>query len=168
MKRNFLLFGLLIILFSACKKESFNAAKQATIDETKIQAYIAANHLTVTKDPSGIYYQIIQESAGTTHPSIADSDTVQVSYTGRLLNGTAFDSEAVTLLPLSSVVTGFQYGMQLITANGSTPYSRIMMIIPSALGYGSVAQTGGSTPIPANSVLIFTVDLIGIIPGYGK
>jgi FKBP-type peptidyl-prolyl cis-trans isomerase FkpA len=165
MKRNFLLFGLLIILFSACKKETFNATKQATIDDTKIQAYITANHLNVKKDASGIYYQIIQESAGTIHPSTADSDTVQVTYTGKFINGTVFDTESVSLLPMASLVKGFQDGMQLCTANGSTPYARIFMIIPSGLGYGSVAQTGGTVPIPANTILTFTVDLIGIIPG---
>jgi len=48
--------------------------------------------------------------------------------------------------------------LPFIGADGVTkPYSRIRLIIPSALGYGSVAQSG----IPANSVLDFTIDLIG-------
>ena len=104
MKRIFLLFGLLIVLFSACTKTSYNATKQADIDEIKIQKYIAANHLTVTKDPSGIYYQIIQKSAGTIHPSVADSDTVQVTYTGKLLNGKEFDSNKKTGKPFEFTV----------------------------------------------------------------
>jgi len=160
MKIQFLLFGLLILLFSACKKESYNPTKQATIDENKIQAYIAANHLTVTKDPSGIYYQIITQNPGP-HPSVADSDTIQVTYTGKLLNGSVFDTETVTTFPLASLVPGFIDGMKLIGANGQAPYSRIFMIIPSSLGYGSAAGEA----VPPNSVLIFTVDLIGF---YGK
>ena len=169
MKRIFLLFGLLIVLFSACTKTSYNATKQADIDEVKIQKYIAANHLTVTKDPSGIYYQIITKSAGTIHPSVADSDTVQVSYTGKLLNDGVFDTENVTLLPLASLVKGFQSGMELLTADGSKPYARIMMIIPSNLAYGTTAlPAGGGVAVPANSVLVFTVDLIGLVQGHGK
>jgi len=169
MKRIFLLFGLLIVLFSACTKTSYNTTKQADIDEIKIQKYIAANHLTVTKDPSGIYYQILQTSAGTIHPSVADSDTVQVTYTGKLLNGGVFDSESVTLLPMSGLVKGFQTGMSLLTSNGAAPYARIMMIIPSNLAYGTTSLAAGNgVAVPANSVLVFTVDLIGIVQGFGK
>jgi FKBP-type peptidyl-prolyl cis-trans isomerase FkpA len=155
MKKQFLLFGLLIILFSACTKTSFNAPKQAAIDEEKIQLYIAANHLNVTKDPTtGIYYQIITANPGP-HPT--STDTVQVSYVGKLLNGTVFDSESVTELPVTDLVIGFQDGIQLVGSNGAAPYARILMIIPSALGYGTTA----SASVPANSVLVFTVDLIG-------
>src|ERR1700749_2252439 len=104
MKRQFLLFGLLIILFSACKKTSFNAPKQATIDDDKIKAYIAANHIDVTKDPSsGIYYKIETVNSGP-HPTL--SDTVQVTYTGKMLNGTVFDTESASIIAMSDVVKG--------------------------------------------------------------
>jgi FKBP-type peptidyl-prolyl cis-trans isomerase FkpA len=157
MKRQFLLFGLLIILFSACKKTSFNDSKQATIDDDKIKAYIAANHIDVTKDPSGIYYKIETVNSGP-HPT--SSDTVQVTYTGKMLNGTVFDTENASIIALSNVVKGWQLAIPLMGANGATPYCRLRLIIPSALGYGSVEQTGNVT-IPANSVLDFTIDLIG-------
>ena len=165
MKLQFLLFGLLIILFSACKKQIYNATSQAAIDEVKIQKYIAANHITATKDPSGIYYQILTPNPGP-HPSIADSDTVQVTYTGKLLNGGVFDSANVTTLALTDLIPGFADGMQLIGTNGTKPYGRILIIIPSSLGYGSVAQPAGNgVAIPPNNVLVYTVDLIGF---YGK
>ncbi len=154
MKRQFLLFGLLIILFSACKKTSFNTPKQAQIDDDKIKAYIAANHIDVTKDPSGIYYKIVTPDTGA-HPTLAD--TAQVTYTGKLLNGTVFDTQSGYIIPLSSVVKGWQIGLPLMGSDGKAPYCRLRLIIPSALGYGAVAQTN----IPANSVLDFTIDLIG-------
>jgi FKBP-type peptidyl-prolyl cis-trans isomerase len=158
MKKHFLLFSLLIILFSACKKGGFDATKQATIDDDKIKAYIAANHIdSLTKDPSGIYYKIITNNPGP-HPTT--SDTIQVSYTGKLLNGTIFDTEVATTFPLSSVVQGWQIILPKIGANGTTPYARIRFILPSALGYVNAA-TSGSVPIPANSVLDFQLDLIG-------
>jgi FKBP-type peptidyl-prolyl cis-trans isomerase len=149
MKKQFLLFGLLILLFTACKKQSFNATKQSVIDDEKIQAYIAANHINVTKAPSGIYYEIIRADTGT-HP--LDTATVQVSYTGKLLNGTVFDTESADIIGLSGAIVGWQDGLPLIAPGG-----RIRLIIPSALGYGS--SVSGS--IPANSVLDFTIDLLG-------
>ena len=154
MKRYFLLLsGLLIILFSACRKE-LNAATQAQIDDAKIQAYIKANHLNMTKDTSGIYYQIITANAGP-HPTLLD--TVKVTYTGELLNGTQFDTESGTNFAMNELVPGAQYGLLLVGANGKAPYGRIKFIIPSTLGYGN--ESFGS--VPANSPLVFTFDLIG-------
>jgi len=151
MKKLFLLFGLSILLFSACTKTSYNPTKQAAIDDTKIQAYIAANKITgLTKDPSGVYYKFIIQNNATSHPN--DTSTVQVTYSGKLLNGTVFDSESVTLLPLTEVVKGWQIAVPYMTDG-----ERMLLIVPSGLGYG----TTGSTNIPANSVLVFTIDLIG-------
>jgi len=149
MKKQFLLFGLLIALFSACKKESFNATKQSVIDDEKIQAYLAANHITATKTSTGLYYKILIADTGA-HPTA--TDTVQVNYSGSLLNGTIFSPESIGILDLPSTVAGFQQGIPLI-ANGG----RIMIFVPSALGYGTAVDGN----IPANSVLIFTVDLLG-------
>jgi FKBP-type peptidyl-prolyl cis-trans isomerase FkpA len=161
MKKQFLLFGLLLlILFAACKKQSFNASKQATIDDDKIKAYIAANHINAIKDTSGIYYQIITQIDSGAKPTVAD--TVQVTYTGKLLNGSVFDSEVASNFPLSNVITAWKYMIPLIAAKATAggPYSRIRFIVPSALGYGTTAESG----IPANSVLDFTIDLIGFYP----
>lgn len=154
MKRYFLLLsGLIIILFSACRKE-LDTTTQASIDDAKIQAYIKANHLTMTKDTSGIYYQIITANPGP-HPTL--TDTVKVTYTGELLNGTSFDSQSSTTFAINELVVGAQYGLTLVGANGQAPYARIKLIIPSRLGYGN--ETFGN--IPANSPLVFTFDLLG-------
>lgn len=154
MKRYFLLLsGLIIILFSACRKD-IDTNTQAAIDDAKIQAYIQANHLNMTKDTSGIYYQIITTNPGP-HPTL--TDTVKVTYTGELLNGTSFDSESGTTFAVSDLVRGAQYGLTLVGSNGKAPYGRIKMIIPSRLAYGTVV----SGNIPPNSPLVFTFDLLG-------
>src|SRR5471030_2145465 len=154
MKRIFLLSGLLIVLFSSCKKQTFNDTRQATIDDLKIQAYIKANNIdSLTKDPSGLYYRIITQNPGA-HPTI--TDTVQVSYVGKLLNGTAFDTETTPIIvDMPNVIKGWKIGLPMIGADHITGHkpARIRLIIPSSLGYGSVVQTGGSTTIPANSCL---------------
>lgn len=149
MKRYLLLLAVFVTVFSSCSKDSFDPAKQAAKDDAAIQAYIAANNITATKDPSGIYYQVITPGTGA-YPTV--NSKVTVNYTGKLLNGIVFDSGNLPSTALSTLVKGWQYGIPHINTGG-----RILLLIPSALGYGNTTQ--GS--IPANSVLIFTVDLTG-------
>ena len=150
MKRYILLLSLFVIGISACKKTTpFDPAKQAAIDDAAIQAYIKANSITATKDPSGLYYQVVTPGTGV-YP--AKNSLVTMNYTGKLLNGTVFDSGIISNQPLSSLITGWQIGVPYINTGG-----RLLLLIPSGLGYGDTAN--GS--IPANSVLIFTIDLTG-------
>lgn len=154
MKRHLylLLFSLFVICLSSCKKNDVTS-EQAAIDDAKIQAYIKANNITVTKDPSGIYYQVIKAGPDTNPSSypIAKS-TIQVSSTGKLLNGTTFNQHTVQDFLLSSTIKGWQIGIPHINTKG-----RLLLIVPSALGYGATVQNNA----PANSVLVFTIDLIG-------
>lgn len=149
MKKYLLLLAVFVTVFSSCSKDSFDPAKQAAKDDTAIQAYISANNITATKDPSGVYYQVITPGTGA-YPTV--NSLITVNYTGKLLNGTVFDSGSINSTALNSLVKGWQYGLPHINTGG-----RILLLIPSALGYGNT--TAGS--IPANSVLIFTVDLTG-------
>jgi len=149
MKKYFLLLSLLIIGVSSCKKESsFNAAAQAVTDNAAIKAYIAANNITATEDPSGLYYSVLIPGTGA-YPTA--SSTVNVNYTGTLLDGTVFQTLSNLNDPLSGLIKGWQIGLPHINTGG-----RILLMIPSGLGYGNNGQSG----IPANSVLIFTIDLL--------
>src|ERR1700753_2389800 len=149
MKRYILLFALVIGAFSSCKKDSFDPAKQAATDDAAIQAYIKANNITATKDPSGLYYQVITPGTGG-YPNI--NSLITRAYSRKLLTGNVFDSGPIDNTALSSFIQGWQIGIPHINTGG-----RILLLIPSALGYGNASKTG----IPANSVLIFTVDLTG-------
>lgn len=150
MKRYILLLVLFIAAFSSCKKDTpFDPVKQAAADDAAIQAYIKANNITATKDPSGLYYQVITPGTGA-YPTISSSISGQ--YTGKLLNGTVFDSGSIPNDPLTGFIAGWQIGIPHINTGG-----RILLLIPSALGYGNTTKQG----IPANSVLIFTFDLTG-------
>lgn len=151
MKKYLLVFAVFTILFSACKKSTTTAtvdpAVQAKIDDDKIQAYIKANNINAVKDASGLYYQIITPGSGT-NPTV--NSTVRVAYTGKLLDGTQFDTSANYSQALSNLIKGWQIGIPFIKTGG-----RIILLIPSALGYG----TSAAGSIPANSVLYFTIDL---------
>lgn len=156
MKKIFLFLAFFTLVFSACKKSStttptVDPAAQAKIDDDKIQAYLKANpSITATKDPSGLYYQVITQGSGTA-PTV--NSTVRVAYRGTLLDGTQFDTNANFSSPLKNLIKGWQIGIPFIKPDG-----RILLIIPSALGYGNNPQSG----IPANSVLVFTIDLFAV------
>jgi FKBP-type peptidyl-prolyl cis-trans isomerase FkpA len=144
-----LILALLVITcgLASCKKDN----NQGATDDAAIQAYIKTNNIPAIKDPSGLYYQIITQGTGV---NATATSTVSVNYTGSLLNGTVFDKSTSTFTTsLQSVIKGWTIGVPLVKAGG-----RILLIIPSALGYGNSA-TGS---IPANSVLVFTIDVITV------
>jgi FKBP-type peptidyl-prolyl cis-trans isomerase len=122
-------------------------------DQLTIQAYKESNGLTTSTTPSGLHYIIDVVGSGR-NPTI--SDEVRVNYVGRLINGTQFDANNNITFQLTNVIQGWQEGIPLLRVGGKG-----RLIIPSSLGYGSTPQPN----IPANSVLIFDVDLLGIVNG---
>jgi FKBP-type peptidyl-prolyl cis-trans isomerase len=103
---------------------------------------------------SGLQYEVITMGNG---PKPADTSTVSVFYEGTLIDGTVFDSSYETgdtiSFPLNGVIPGWTEGLQLMPV-GST----FKFYIPANLAYGS-RPTG---PIPANSTLIFKVELLDL------
>ena len=149
MKKYLLLLSFIVFAFSACKKDSFDASKQAATDDAEIKAYIAANNITAVKDPSGLYYSVVTPGTGA-YPTA--NSNVTINYSGKLLNGSFFAASGSNLTSsLSQLIRGWQIGIPHINIGG-----RIILLIPSALGYGNSSPGAG---IPANSVLIFTIDL---------
>jgi len=86
---------------------------------------------------------------------------VVANYTGWLEDGTKFDSSLDRGQPFSfalgqgMVIPGWDEGIGTMKVGGKR-----RLIIPPDLGYGTRAATGGK--IPANSVLIFDVELLGV------
>lgn len=157
MKKYFLLLCLAVVTLSSCLKSDpipppppFDPVKQVAIDEDAIKAYLAIHpSITATKDSvSGLYYQIIKPGEGI-NPS--GGAIVKVNYTGKFLSDSPFDSQTSFEIPLSGVIRGWTIGVPLIKPGGS-----IILIIPSRLGYANIPTNG----IPANSVLVFNIDLI--------
>ena len=155
MRKYLLIIFVLATGFAACHSDnssaSFNADKQAVKDDSTIQTYIKKNHITAVKDPSGLYYQVLKQGPG---PNATESSTVRVTYEGKMIDGTVFDKTVTpAIFPLKNVVPGWTIGIPHVKAGGS-----ILLIIPSKLGYGN-AEAG---PIPENSVLIFTIDVLNV------
>lgn len=142
-----LLFVSVAIL--SCKKTSVDQAK---VDRDIIRKYISDSSLVADSTNTGLFYVISDPGSGTQPNS---SSYVSVNYKGYLVNGTIFDQTSGTPVSffLTSVIAGWTQGIPLIKKGG-----KIKLLIPSALGYGS--KTVGS--IPANSVLIFDVELVNV------
>ena len=100
---------------------------------------------------SGLQYEVVIKGDG---PMPDETSTVSVFYEGTLINGTVFDSSYDTgdtvSFALNGVIPGWTEGLQLMPA-GST----YKFYIPSNLAYGP----RGTGPIPANSALIFKIEL---------
>ena len=146
------LMSLLIVatLFSACKKD--DPEEQAKTDEDIIKTYIADNNLTATRTSSGLYYVVDEAGTGAQPGS---TSTVTVRYRGYFTNGGVFDqsSNAGATFGLQSVIEGWQEGIPLYKEGGSG-----ILLIPSALAYG----TQGTSGIPANSVILFDIELLDV------
>lgn len=156
MKRTGLILSVYFLLFSgtACLKNN-EGCQNKTIqsEEAAILAYATANGIAGTTHSSGLYYQVSIPGSGAS--PVANSN-VSVKYTGKLMDGTIFDSQTVNPVTfnLGGTIPGFQLGLQLVQKGGT-----IKMIIPSSLAYGC---TGFST-IPGNAILFFEVELVDIL-----
>jgi FKBP-type peptidyl-prolyl cis-trans isomerase FkpA len=138
---------------------------QATYDTQLIKNYLAANNLTSLYTPEvdtggTIYYRI--QTPGTGTDPITDNSTIQVTYNARLLNGVVFDGQNPTtgVDSTSFDVPDLTAGVAATLKKHAVKGSVISMLIPSALGYGTVGQTG----IPANSVLRFEFTIVDVSP----
>ncbi|MBD5294804.1 MAG: FKBP-type peptidyl-prolyl cis-trans isomerase [Bacteroides sp.] len=104
---------------------------------------------------SGLQYKVLKEGEGA-QPTAEDDVTVH--YTGKLLNGTVFDSsinrgEPATF-PLNRVIPGWTEGVQLMKEGAKYEF-----YIPSDLAYG---PQGIPNVIPPHSTLVFEVELIKV------
>ena len=139
------------------EKAAQKAKSEAENNRVKGELYLAEyknNNSNVVELESGLIYHIITEGFGDVP---TESDRVVVHYTGKLIDGTVFDSSVDRGEPskfmVGSVIKGWQEALQLMKVG-----SKWELVIPSSLAYGERA-TGN---IPARSTLIFEVELLGI------
>jgi FKBP-type peptidyl-prolyl cis-trans isomerase FkpA len=108
----------------------------------------------VVTTASGLQYKVITEGKGAKPKT---TDTVSVHYTGKLLDGTKFDSSVdrgePASFPLDGVIAGWTEALQLMPQG-----SKWELYIPAELAYGA----GGQGPIPPSSTLLFEVELLEI------
>ena len=156
-------------------KDGLQGKTPSATDQQQVQAYarsagdaLAARNLTAAKEflaknakergvittASGLEYKILA-SGDKKGPPIALTDTVTVEYRGKLINGTEFDSSysrgVPATFPVNGVIKGWQEALVLMK-----PGAKWQLFIPPELAYGPRSQP----KIPANSLLIFDVNLV--------
>lgn len=144
--------------FDTVKKEKEEAEKKEREENLKLSdAYLKENKSKdgVITTKSGLQYRVL---TGVTGECPSAHSRVKCHYEGKLSNGQVFDSSykrgEPTTFGLDQVIPGWTEGLQLMSVG-----SKYEFTIPPALGYGEVGVPGH---IPGNSVLIFTVELLGI------
>ncbi len=109
-----------------------------------------------TTTASGLQYRVITEGSGTESPG--PSSLVTVHYSGKLTDGTEFDSSykrnQPASFPVNGVIRGWTEALQLMHVG-----DKWELTIPSDLGYGS---QGAGNAIPPDATLIFEVELLEI------
>ncbi|MGQ0765001.1 MAG: FKBP-type peptidyl-prolyl cis-trans isomerase [Gemmatimonadota bacterium] len=121
---------------------------------------LGVNLPAMTLLPAGLY---ISDQVVGTGTVLAGSPTIRVYYSGYLANGSRFDGNVGAASPatfsLAGLIEGWRLGLQGMKAGGKR-----RLVIPSSLGYQSRAQRdqNGRVIIPANSNLVFDIELVGI------
>lgn len=135
--------------------------EQAAKDDQLIRDYLTAHNLKALKTGSGLYY-ILTPGSDTTRP--VTGQKISLNYTGQFLNGEKFDSNTDSafhhVMPLNytygkdHMIKGWDEGVSLMHKG-----DKITILVPSALGYGAF---GRPPAVPANSVLMFDMELLDI------
>ena len=126
-------------------------------EKKKSDAFLAqaAQAPGVVKTASGLIYQSLKPGTGA---SPAPTDTVQVNYSGSLIDGTVFDSSAQHGQPaefaLNGVIPCWSEGVQKMKVG-----EKAKLICPSSIAYG---DQGRPPKIPGGAALVFEVELLNI------
>ena len=139
------------------EKQQQEAAAMADVNAKAGEQFLAENgkRVEVKTTPSGLQYEVLEEGTGV-QPTAGDRVTVH--YTGKLIDGTVFDSSVDRGEPatfgVTQVIPGWVEALQMMKAG-----SKWRLFIPSALAYG---PQGAGGIIGPNQTLIFDVELISV------
>jgi FKBP-type peptidyl-prolyl cis-trans isomerase FkpA len=170
MKRSIFTIPFVLLILLSCSEIE---TPRSVVEEELILQYIEDKGLEAIKHSTGLYYVINDPGIGDEYPYVdrttGNSSLVKVEYTGYFMNDTVFDSGLWDFYPLGTAIQGWHYGLSMLKIGGSAK-----LILPSNLGYGSInvyedfdtdgdgVADSSAVRIPANSILIFDVELLDI------
>jgi FKBP-type peptidyl-prolyl cis-trans isomerase len=132
----------------------------ATRNKTAAQDFLAkkGKEKGVQTTASGLEYRVVK-AGDTKAPAVNATDEVSVNYRGKLIDGTEFDSSysrgQPATFPANGVIKGWQEALLLMH-----PGAHFELFVPPDLAYGPSPRPN----IPANSLLIFDVELLSAKP----
>ena len=139
------------------ERQKAEAAKMGEVNAKAGENFLAENakRPEVKTTATGLQYEIVKEGDG---PTPNRGDRVTVHYTGKLIDGTVFDSSVERGEPatfgVTQVIPGWVEALQMMKTG-----SQWRLYIPSKLAYG---PNGVGGVIGPNATLIFDVELIKI------
>lgn len=163
MNRRSILAAAATLLLAACGKGNEESRAAADVNLSKGKAFLTENAKTpgVVVLPDGLQYKIVRQGPGV-GPNPRPQDLVKVHYEGKLLDGFVFDSSyergQPAVFPLKGLVPAWVTALQKMKAGDEWT-----LWVPPELGYGD--ETKG--PIPANSVMVFRIELLSVAPRGG-
>ena len=155
------LIALVALSLSACGPSKADVADLAQ-SKAEAAAYMAkaAKEEGFKALPSGVLYKVVRSGPATgEHPKVADE--IKIHYEGKLAaTGKVFDSSyergTPAVFPLAMLIPAWKEALVQMR-----PGDEWTLIVPPEQGYGEENMGGGE--IPPNSVLIFRIELIGIL-----
>lgn len=132
---------------------AWGGTKKFAVNGCSASDFPAKGASAATRTSSGLMIQVIRDGKGE-RPT--DSDVTLVNYKGTLRDGHEFDAGQQVPFPVQGMIPGFTEALKKMQAGGA-----YRLCIPSNLAYGDQSP---SPEIPANSALMFDVDLIAFMP----
>lgn len=154
----------LIALAAALLLAACSGGQSAGSSAAEAEAYMKTNAAKagVTTLPSGVQYEVVRSGP----PEGVRPDPgaeVKVHYEGRFVDGEVFDSSyergVPAAMPLQALIPAWIEVLQLMR-----PGDEWLVTVPPEMGYGE----SGQGAIPPNSVLVFRIELIDVLPGPGQ
>jgi peptidylprolyl isomerase/FKBP-type peptidyl-prolyl cis-trans isomerase FklB len=152
-----------LLALAACDRGGAEAPAAPAPPTGAAAAFLAENRRQegVQVTASGLQYKVVRAGpADGRRPQ--EGDEVKVHYEGTLTDGTVFDSSyqdgAPRVFTVGRLVDGWNEALQLMR-----PGDEWLLYVPPSLGYGAE----GLGPIPGNSVLVFRMELLDVLPAGG-
>lgn len=145
----FALIAVLSLAVSACA-----SAPRVTAEATTFAPALDVDLSGMRRLPSGVYTRDIVVGEGIT---VTRDDEVLLHFVGWLADGTQFDAKVPPQPPMrvqlgkNQMINGWERGIPGMRTGGQR-----MLVVPPSMGYGSTERPN----IPANSVLVFIVELV--------
>lgn len=158
-----LLFFISVLIIGSCNPGSLNCSFDAcatiapAAEIQNVQNYISSHSLVATQHCSGLFYRI--ENSGNGAAS-GPCSNLNITYNTYFFSGATLEQQTIPVsISLGASIRAMRIAMPLIKAGG-----RIVFYAPPSLAYGAqeVRDQNGNVVIPANSYIVYEINLVSV------